>query len=252
MKKLFVLAALAAWTLAATAQTPEYREKKYPNGQMQYQGWFLNGKPTGEFKRFHENGKPACVQVFDEKGNSTVEIFAGDGSLLAKGAYHGNRRHGLWEYFAQAGYVLMTETYEKGRRQGESLKFGPEKQVLERMYYKNDLLDGERIQYYLYGNKMAEYHYKAGRLDGPYRSWLDSGDLEEEGAYLDGKKEGEWHYYEYGGPETVVEYHEGKAVNQDQLDKELQQKLDAYDNDPHLPDPETFEGTPEEFFQINP
>ena len=252
MKKMLCWAVLSASALSIMAATPEFREKHYANGQLQYQGYFVDGRPTGQFKRFHENGKLACLQVFDDSGNSTVEVYAGDGSLVAKGAYKGERRHGLWQYYSQAGEVVMTETFEKGRRQGESLLFGPDKQVMERMYYKNDVLHGVRIQYYLYGNKMAEYSYTNGVLDGPYKAWLDSGDVQEDGAYKDGKKDGVWNYYEYGGDTLTIEYKDGKALNQEQLDKEMQQKLDAYDTNPNLPDPETFQGTPEEFFQLNP
>lgn len=252
MKKTILWAVLTACALPALAAAPEYREAKYDNGQPRYQGYFQDGKPVGELKRYHENGRLSCLQRFDGAGGSTVEVYAGDGTLVARGAYRGTRREGLWKYYSADGEVFLTEVFENGRRQGESLKFGPEKQVMERMYYKNDELDGVRIQYYSYGNKMAEYHYKTGKLDGPYMSWLDSGDKEEEGAYKEGKKEGVWHYYEYGGPTVTVEYKDGKALNQAELDEEMQRKLDSYDTNPNLPDPETFEGSPDEFFQLNP
>jgi MORN repeat protein len=38
-----------------------------------------------------------------------------------------------------------------------------------------------------------------GRKQGPYRSWYESGELEEEGQYRDGKREGVWRFYREDG-----------------------------------------------------
>ena len=38
-----------------------------------------------------------------------------------------------------------------------------------------------------------------GRKQGPYRSWYDSGQLEEEGQYRDGTKVGQWRYFDEQG-----------------------------------------------------
>lgn len=249
-----LLACLAmAGSFASGETRPEWRTKSYPNGQPRMEGYFLNGKPVGDLKRYHENGKLQSVQTFDGD-NSTVEIYGGDGVLVAKGAYKGIKRVGLWEYYASTGELFMTENYVDGKRQGESLKYGPKgkSQVMDRMNYVDDLLEGVRVQYYDYGNKMAEYHYKNGLLNGAYVSFLDSGEKEEEGAYKNGKKDGVWTYYDYEGTFRQIEYKDGKAVNQQQLDKELQQQLDANDVDPKLPDPEDYLSNPDELMQLIP
>lgn len=257
MKKMLclLLAVGMAGAVYASGETrPQWRKKTYPNGQTRYEGYFLDGKPVGQFKRYHENGKLQSVQTFEDNDRSTVEVYAGDGVLVAKGAYKGNKREGLWEYYASTGELFLTEFYVDGLRQGESLKYGPKgkEQVMERMNYVDDLLDGECIQYYPYGNKMAVYHYRKGVLEGAFVSFLDSGEKEEEGNYKQGKKDGVWTYYDYEGTFSQIEYKDGRALNQDQLDKEMQEKIDSYDQDPGLPDPEDYMSNPDAILQLMP
>lgn len=257
MKKLicvFLAVSMAATVLASGEARPEWRKRTYPNGQTRYEGYFLNGKPVGEFKRYHENGKLQSVQTFQDDDRSTVEVYAGDGVLVAKGAYKGNKREGLWEFYASTGELFLTEFYVGGLRQGESLKYGPKgkEQVMDRMNYVDDKLEGERIQYYPYGNKMAVYHYHNGQLDGAFVSFLDSGEKEEEGAYKNGKKDGVWTYYDYEGTFRQIEYKDGKALNQKELDEELRKKEEEADKNPGLPDPQDYMSNPDEILQLMP
>lgn len=250
MRKLFVLSLLVAVTLSLFAQV-EYKKTKYPNGNTKMEGNFQNGKPVGEVLRYHENGKLQGVQVFDKNGNSTVKIYAGDGTLSAKGKYKGQKKDGLWHYYASSGYTFMVENYEDGLRKGESLIFSADSVVLERLFYVDGVLDGERITYYPYGNVMYKYTYKNGVLDGLYQFFFETGSVGEEGNYKNGKKDGIWKYYEVDSPEVVeVNYIDGVAENQAELDAEFQKKLDSYDIDPKIKDPEDYMFNPEAYFGV--
>lgn len=248
MKKFIILSLLAFATVSLFAQA-EYKKTKYPNGNTKMEGFFENGKPVGEIKRYHENGKLQGIQKFDAEGNSKAEVYAGDGTLSAIGNYQGYNKVGLWRYYASSGYLFMMENYENGLRQGESLVFSADSIVLERMFYVDGLLNGERISYYPYGNVMSKYTYEYGELNGLYQFFFESGSIGEEGMYKNGKKDGLWKIYDVESPEVQeINYVDGVAQNQAELDAELQKRLDSYDVDPKIIDPEDYINNPEGYF----
>ena len=102
MRKLLILTALFFAVIGLQAEQI-YKQTKYPNGHIKMEGLFEDGKPVGEIKRYHENGKLQGIQVFDINGNSTAEIYAGDGTLSAIGKYEGHKKVGIWSYFASSG-----------------------------------------------------------------------------------------------------------------------------------------------------
>lgn len=248
MRKFIVLSLLALAAFSLNAQA-EYKKTKYPNGNVKMEGYFDNGKPVGEVKRYHENGKLQGIQIFAQDGTSKAEIYAGDGTLSARGNYDGQNKVGLWRYFASSGYLFMMENYEDGVRKGESLVFSADSVVLERMFYVDGLLNGERISYYPYGNVMTKYTYDMGVLNGLYQFFFESGSLGEEGMYKDGKRDGVWKVYYVESPEVQeVIYVDGEIENKLEIDAKLQQKLDSYDVDPKIKDPEDYMHNPEGYF----
>lgn len=249
MRKLFILSALVFAVIGLQAEQI-YKQTKYPNGHIKMEGLFEDGKPVGEIKRYHENGKLQGIQVFDINGNSTAEIYAGDGTLSARGKYKGQKKDGLWHYYASSGYTFMMENYEDGIRQGEAIVLSADSVVLERMFYVDGLLNGERISYYPYGNVMFRYTYEMGVLNGLYQFFFESGSIGEEGMYLNGKKDGLWKVYDVESPQVQeINYVDGVATNQSELDAELQRKLDSYETDPKLRDPEDYINNPEAYIK---
>jgi antitoxin component YwqK of YwqJK toxin-antitoxin module len=249
MRKLLILSALVLASINLFAE-PIYKQIKYPNGLVRMEGLFDEGRPVGEIKRYHENGVLQGIQVFDIEGNSTAQIYAGDGTLSARGKYKGQKKDGLWHYYASSGYTFMMENYEEGLRQGEALVFSADSVVLERMFFVDGLLNGERLSYYPYGNVMFRYTYEMGVLNGPYQFFFESGSVGEEGMFVNGKKEGIWKVYDVESPEVQeINYVDGVATNQAELDAELQKKLDSYETDPKLRDPEDYIHNPEAYIR---
>jgi antitoxin component YwqK of YwqJK toxin-antitoxin module len=248
MRKTVILSLLAIATFSLQAQA-EYKKTKYPNGNIKMEGYFENGNPVGEIKRYHENGKLQGIQFFEADGKSKTEIYAGDGTLSARGIYDGHKKIGVWSYYASSGYLFMLENYVDGLRQGEALVFAADSTVLERMFYVDGLLNGERISYYPYGNVMYKYTYEYGVLNGLYQFFFESGSIGEEGMYKNGKREGVWKIYDVESPQVQeINYVDGVADNQAELDAKLQEKLDSYEVDPKILDPEDYIHNPEAYF----
>lgn len=248
MKKIAVLVALCCCVCSLWA-APEHRVVRYSNGLVRYEGNFEGNKPVGELRRYHENGKLSCVQQFDEQGNSTVVFYTGGGELLAEGQYVAQERDGDWKFYGEGEYLFMTETYQNGMRVGETLIYSREGKVLQRVPYKNGVLDGERIHYYPYGNVLAKYTYQNGELNGPYSYFYETGQKNEEGYYKEGKPHGIWRSYEEDGTYEEAEFIDGKPANPTLYNKAFQDKLDRYDIDPQIKDPEDFMDNPSAYFQ---
>lgn len=247
MKKILLCLALVAAAVTVQA-APEKRVVRYENGLVRYEGTFEGGKPVGELRRYHENGQLGCVQMFDKEGNSTVVFYTGAGNLLAEGQYKGQKRQGFWKFYGEGEYLFMTETYQNGDRIGETLIYSREGKVIQRIPYKNGLIDGERIHYYPYGNVLAKYTYVDGKLHGPYSYFYETGQKNEEGFYKDGKAHGLWRSYEEDGSFEEFEYVEGKPAHPELYNKAFQDKLDSYDVDPQIKDPEDFIDNPSAYF----
>jgi antitoxin component YwqK of YwqJK toxin-antitoxin module len=249
MKKIILFVGLCLSAMAVFAQV-EHKESRYPNGNLRYEGDFKDGKPVGELRRYHENGQLSGIQTFDNEGNSTIVCYTGTGELLAEGSYKAHNRDGLWKFYGEGEYLFMVENYQDGLRIGESLIFSKEGKLLQRMNYKNGKLDGERIHYYPYGNIMAKYTYVDGVLEGPYTYFFETGHINEEGTYLQGKANGIWRSYEEDGTFVEAEYINGELANPEAYNQSIQNKLDKYDVDPKIKDPEDFMNDPNTYFSL--
>jgi antitoxin component YwqK of YwqJK toxin-antitoxin module len=248
MRKFVILSFFAVIALSIYAQA-QFKQTKYPNGNVKMEGYFENGNPVGEIKRYHENGVLQGVQRFEADGTSSAIIYDGEGTLSAKGKYKGYKKDGLWHYYASAGYTLMMENYEGGVRQGEALVFSADSVVLERMFYVDGVLNGERVSYYPYGNVMTKYTFEMGVLNGLYQFFFESGSIGEEGMYVKGKKDGVWKVYDVESPVVQeIIYVEGEIQNKSEVNAKLQEKLDSYDVDPKILDPEDYINNPEDYF----
>jgi hypothetical protein len=68
--------------------------------------------------------------------------------------------------------------------------------------------------------------------------------------YLNGKKDGIWKIYDVESPEVQeIIYVEGEIENKSEIDAKLQEKLDSYDVDPQILDPEDYIHDPAGYFE---
>lgn len=232
-------------SLSALAQTPEHRVKYYDNGQKRYEGDFVNDQPVGELRRYHENGKLAVIQVFDQNGNSEVKAYCGDGSLLGEGRYEGKLRAGHWRYYSVKKALMREETYIKGKKEGVQYLYYDNGGLLEQCYYQADVLDSVRIQYYDNGNVMARFYYVNGLPEGEYRSYNYDGTPESEGSYKAGKPEGWWYLYDEAGTKDSLFYKDGVSAEREA--RILRESVES-ETDTHIKDPEKYLENPDAYF----
>ena len=67
--------------------------KRYENGNIQYNGYFKDDKPIGEFKRFYEDAQLRSVQVFNTDGSEAdVTFYHQNGFIASTGRYFNQKK----------------------------------------------------------------------------------------------------------------------------------------------------------------
>ncbi len=62
--------------------------KKYPDGNVMYDGFFRNDKPVGEFRRYYEDRTIKSLLVFNESGSEALAtLYYQNGNVASKGKY---------------------------------------------------------------------------------------------------------------------------------------------------------------------
>ena len=192
---------------------------KYPDGTLKYEGKFLNDKPIGEWKRYHENGKiKAQMSYYQNSDRAFASLFEPDGRLYAKGVFDRTLRDSTWNYYS-GDKVVLTENYLLGKKEGISKTFDQKGQGLSQKEWKNDLLDGKAIEYYPNGLRRSEIAFVGGVKNGLALFFDQDGDKTVEGNYKEDLSEGEWKFFDKDGKVKYrIQYEKGNIVNSAALD----------------------------------
>jgi antitoxin component YwqK of YwqJK toxin-antitoxin module len=200
--------------------------KKYPNGNVMYDGFFKNDKPSGEFKRYYEDNTLKSVLVFKTDGSeATAVLYYPNGLVASRGRYVNQLKEGKWQFFSPTtkDKIISEVEYLHNKRNGLSVIFYPDGTIAEKINYKNDLKNGEWLKYYNDGTLTLKTTFVNGRLHGKFEGFFENGKHEFLGAYKNDLKEGLWIVYKKdGSPRFRTEYTLGVANNRD---------IDIYESD---------------------
>lgn len=216
--------------------------KKYPNGNIMYDGFFRDDKPSGEFKRYYEDSKLKSVLVFDLNGTeASASLYYSNGFLASKGKYINQLKEGKWQFFSPTGkdVLISEENYSGDKKNGLSVKYYPDGRIAEKINYKNDVKHGEWTKYYPDGTLTMRTSYVNGKLDGRFEAFFENGKPEFSGQYRSDVREGLWIIYKKDGTQRFkTVYSFGIPDNRD-MDIYETNYLDSLEqNKPTIPDPE--------------
>jgi antitoxin component YwqK of YwqJK toxin-antitoxin module len=216
--------------------------KKYPNGHVQYDGYFKDNQPYGAFKRYYENDTLHSVMIFSKDGKEAfASIYHPNGFIASKGKYINQLKEGKWQFFSSKknGYLICEEEYKSNTRNGTSLKFYPDSSLAESISYINDIPDGVWMQYFQNKILCLKTTYVNGKLNGSFATYFDNGKPEFIGQYKNDARNGIWKVYNTDGNlKYSIEYVSGVAVNPEKFRKETDY-LDALEkNKGKISDPE--------------
>jgi antitoxin component YwqK of YwqJK toxin-antitoxin module len=216
--------------------------KKYPDGNVMYEGYFHDDHPAGEFKRYYEDKTLKSVLVYSNDGKeAAATIWHPNGFISSKGKYVNQLKEGKWQFFSSLteGYLICEEIYSKNLKNGPSLKFYRDSTAAEKVIYSNDIKQGEWLQYYSNGTVCLRSNYLDDKINGPFEVWFENGTLEISGQYKNDTKDGIWHIYNKDGSVRYkVEYHLGVTKDR-QMDIDESEYLDSLEkNKGKISDPE--------------
>ncbi len=187
---------------------------KYPGGSPKYEGYFIQNKPVGEWKRYHENGKIKALMTYRPNSERVfATLFDEDGKLYAKGVFEGALRDSTWNFYG--GELLVSiENYNFGKREGKAIGYDQNGKKIWEREWKNDLLDGNELQYDPSGIKRKEIFYKEGKKSGPALFYDENGVITIEGSYQDDLSDGTWKFFGKDGKlQYQIKYDKGEIVN---------------------------------------
>ena len=193
--------------------------KKYPDGNVMYDGFFKDDQPVGEFRRYYDDKTLKSLLVFSNNGTrANATIYYPNGFVASKGKYVNQLKEGKWQFFSviTSGCLISEEEYSKNLRNGLSLKYYPDSTVAERLNYINDIRNGEWLQYYPDGSVSLKTSYLNGKVNGKFEAFFENGKLEFSGQYKGDLREGLWRIYkEDGSLRFEIEYVAGISKNRD-------------------------------------
>lgn len=227
--------------------------RNYPNGRIMYEGRFINDKPVGEWKRYHDNGFLRAILTYGSADTVNATLFDETGKKVAVGNYNGEKKVGLWTYFSD-NKVISEDFFVDGLKSGTGRIFYPEGTILEESEWKDGSRSGRYRALFPSGNPFLECMYADGRRHGYCITYYPSGEVEVEASYSMDLPDGEWKYYtENGDLKFILIYQHGLLMNPEMLYKmETKQLEELEKKGRQIADPEKFLNNPMEYMMRNP
>ncbi|PLX03215.1 MAG: hypothetical protein C0594_10740 [Marinilabiliales bacterium] len=219
--------------------------KKYENEKKAYEGYFVNDKPVGLFKRWYKNGQQKAIMIYDHD-TVRARLFWDDGKQMSEGKYVNQLKDSLWKYYGVDGKIVAEEWYKLGKLHGKSCIFYRDSSLVQELEWKDSLKDGIWKQYYPNKQLKLEAVYKDGKRDGYMKVYYPNGQVKMEGPYYSDFKHGDWYYYtDQGGLDLKIKYRYGIPEPNEKSEKRIEDLLKDVDKDKYL------EPTIENFFTPN-
>jgi antitoxin component YwqK of YwqJK toxin-antitoxin module len=221
-----------------------YWEKYSPQGILIYRGYFVDGKPVGEFKRYFDNGKIKS-RLFYHPHSDTVDItfYYMNGKRAATGQYVNRKKNGEWRYYSfYHDSLSYIENYKEDLQDGPSIKFYPEGDTAEIIMYKAGKKNGPWKQYYPGGQLKLTATYVNNKLEGKFSMYYPSGKNQIQGTYRYDVRQGKWYLFDKDGNLTqTISYTDGIPDNLEELTREQSALLDSLEkNKGKFLDPEKY------------
>lgn len=226
-------------------------KKQYTNGKTIYEGRFVDNKPTGNWKRYHDNGKiQAEIAYFEKSDSAFTTLFDLAGNRMAEGIFLNQKKVGEWKYFSE-GRLVSEDSFSNGLKKGLSKKYYPSGAILETSEWENGLRNGKYFAFFENGQSYLEVNYFNDLREETCRSYFESGKVEMEAFYKSDKRHGDWKYYNESGELLyTLKYKDGVLLNPELLDSIQTTTLNRLDqNKGNIPDPEQFIENPEEYMR---
>lgn len=225
-------------------------KKQQPNGRLLYEGNFKDGKPVGEWKRYHPGGQIKAIIIYQQNTDSAfTQLFDKFGKKVAEGNYVNQKKEGSWIYFLN-NRKIAEEHFKFGLKDGTSLKYYDSGELMEKADWSNGLQHGNYQIFFKSGNPYLQCRMTYDQRNGLCLIYAQNGKLELEANYKNNLRHGEWRFYKNGKFQYLIKYDKGEILNpevRDSIANIEMQKLEK--NRGTITDPEKFMEDPSEYMR---
>ncbi len=196
----------------------------YPAGTLEVLGAYKNGRPTGIWTWYDENGtliREARQGAIEEELRgaalrSPLSVFrTPSGQPLAEGQLKHDKGHGRWVYYYSNGAPRAEGAFQTGVPEGLWQSYYPNGEIEQQVHFSLGVPDGPYRRAYPGGQEQERGQYEQGLRTGLWRSYYENAQEQERGQYQEDRREGEWDFWSESGElirRTV--YRNGEAVEQ--------------------------------------
>ncbi len=226
-------------------------QKQQPNGRLMYEGNFKDGKPIGEWKRFHEGGQVKAVINYQVDSDSAfTQLFDKFGRKVAEGNYVNQIKEGNWIYFS-GNKKVAEEQFKLGLKNGISLKYYDTGELMEEIDWINGMQQGNYQIYFKTGEPYLQCKMSYNQRNGLCLVHAQNGKLEMEANYKNNLRHGEWKFYNNSGEfQYLLKYNEGEILNPEVRDSIANIKMQNLEKGKGtITDPEKFMEDPSEYMR---
>ena len=226
-------------------------QKKQANGRLLYEGEFKDGKPVGEWKRFHPGGQ-VKAHMFYKGDTAQAVLYDVWRKKIAEGNYLNQKKEGLWLIYKNDKKVAE-ESYKNGLKHGLSKKFYNTYEVMEESDWVNGKQHGNYQVFYKSGQAYLQCKISNSMRDGLFLVNFENGQQQLIGAYKNNLRDGEWKYQNNRGEHLYsLLYNNGELLNPQVRDSVANiQMQDLEQNKGAILDPEKFMQDPSEYMMQN-
>jgi antitoxin component YwqK of YwqJK toxin-antitoxin module len=172
---------------------PESRAKRY-------EGYFIHGKPSGEFTYYYNTGNVRMKMNYEDSGRvAYTTSYFDNGAIYTEGKYIDKQKEGLWKFYDGYGNVIATQEYSKGKKHGTELTYLQNGILLEEKEYLNGNLHGKWNRYFSNGKSHFTGGFKDNMWSGEFVFFHLNGKKSVSGSYENSLKQGDWKYWDTNG-----------------------------------------------------
>ena len=185
-------------------ETNNKGEESYYDGQLKYEGEFLNGERNGKGKEYYDNDELKFEgEYLNGKRNGKGKEYGYDRTLSFEGEYlNGKKWNGN-------GYNNNKIIYSLKDGKGKIKEYD---NYTDKLEFEGEYLNGKRNgkgkEYYDNGSLSFEGGYLNGKRNGKGKEYDLDGQLKFEGEYLNGEK---WNGNGYNNNNIIYSLKDGKG-----------------------------------------
>ena len=151
------------------------------------EGKVENGKRSGRWTAYHDNGNTYWVTDYDEGVSQYHAMYYPSGNMLAEVHFQEGRRHGSATRWYPSGAKSQERTYNQGKQDGAYKLWDPDNNLLYEATYVEGEIDGPAIWWFDNGQKRWATNYTQGKRSGEWTQWTKKGEIMSKTNWEEGK-----------------------------------------------------------------